>query len=246
MFSVVLFAALVAGENSADFHFRSCYGGAHSCYGGCYGSCYGWSSKAYYGGCYGSACHGGCGGGYTGCCGGWGGMGCYGGGGGCWGAPYAGYGSVCYGGCAGYGGGGCFGGCGGYLSPAYGVPGPVIGVPSGGVPVGAAPAVGEMRRDGVAVADGAPADRARIIFKLPEGAKLFVEGEYIPNAEVQKAFRTPLLEAGRTYVYSMRVETVKDGETLVGQTTVNVRAGRTEEVDFTAVEFKPEVKVVAR
>jgi uncharacterized protein (TIGR03000 family) len=239
MFSVVLFAALMAGENSADFHFRSCYGGAHSCYGGCYGSCYGWSSHAYYGGCYGKACHGGGYGSYSGC-GGCMGMGGYGGCGGCWGAPYAGYGSVCHGGCAGFGGG-CVGGCGGYLSPAYGVPGPVIGVP-----VGAAPAAGETRRDAVGMVDGAPVDRARIIFKLPQGAQLFVEGELIPNAEVQKAYRTPVLEAGKTYVYTMRIETEQEGQRLVGHATVNVRAGRTEEVDFTAVELKPELKVVSR
>jgi uncharacterized protein (TIGR03000 family) len=230
MFSVVLFAALMAGENTADFHFRSCYGGAHSCYGGCYGSCYGWSSKAYYGGCYGSACHGGCHGGYSGCSGC---MGCYGGcmgssyGGGCWGAPYAGYGS------------GCLGGCGGFASPAYGAPGPVIGIP-----VGAAPAVGEKREvAGVADVGG---DRARIVFKLPEGAKLYVEGFLIDNAAEQKVFRTPVLEAGKPYVYTMRVEVERDGEKLVGESLVNVKAGRTEEVDLTTVELKKDVRVAGR
>ncbi|MGL4554402.1 MAG: TIGR03000 domain-containing protein [Gemmataceae bacterium] len=259
MFSVVLFAALMAGENTADFHFRSCYGGAHSCYGGCYGSCYGWSSKAYYGGCYGSACHGGCHGGYSGCSGcigscyggctgsGYGGCSGSGCGGGCWGAPYAGYGSAC--------GGGCFGGCGGFSSPAYGVPSggcvgmpaggcigtPMMGAPvmEGGIPLGAAPAAAGSTE----LAGG---DRAKLIFKMPEGAKLFVEGQLIANAAEQKTFRSPVLDAGKTYTYSLRVEAEKDGEKLVGEKTVNVKAGRTEDVDLTAVELKKETKVAAR
>lgn len=238
MYSVVLLAALTAGENMADFGWKGGYGGAHSCYGGCYGSCYGgwagscygWSSRPYYGGCVGPACHGGC---YGGCYGG----GCYGGfggcyGGGCWGAPYAGYGPLL----PGYG---CAGGCGGYLSPAYGVPGPVI---TGPKVIGQGPAVGTP---GTALTQ-ATGDRARLNFTLPEGAKLFVEGVYIERAATLKSFRTPPLDPAKNYVYTVRVEVLKDGEAMYGEMVVNVRAGRTEDLDLTAVSLRRVIEPVSR
>lgn len=225
MFSVVLFAALMAGENTADFHYHhGCYGAIHSCYGGCYGSCYGWSHHFFhshshhcYGcwGCYGcSGCYG-CGGCY-GC------SGCYGG---CWGAPYAGYGP---------------------LVGHVGYYGPVIYTPVYTAPVITVPAVGGEASKSKSSTDKSSSDRALVIFKLPEGAKLFVENQLIANAAEQKTFRTPVLESGKNYVYSLRIESEKDGEKLVGESTLQVRAGRTEEVDLTTVELKKETKVAAR
>lgn len=242
MFSVVLLAALTAGENSADFHFRSCYGGSHSCYGACYGACYGGFGllgkhhKACYGGCYG-ACYGSCFGGcYGACYGSCMGMACYGCfgtcTGGCFGAPYAGYGPA-YSGCA--------GGCGGYISPAYGVPGPVIGVPMPATPSMPAPTTPSQE----AQSNGAD-NRARVVFTLPENAKLFVEGQLIENAAEIKTFRTPVLDVGKTYVYTIRIEVNKDGDKMVGETTLNVQAGREEKVDLTTVELKKVSAVATR
>jgi uncharacterized protein (TIGR03000 family) len=99
MYSIVLLAAMSAGENTADFGLRNHgqykYG---ICYGACYGACYdgyegyhwngGWGLP--YGG-YGPESHG-----------------------------HGGYGPPGY---------ACFGACGCYSSPAYGYPAPVIGGP---------------------------------------------------------------------------------------------------------------------
>jgi len=267
MFTIVLLTAMTAGENVAEFHPRGggCGGGA--CYGGCYGYTY---NTPYYGGCYGGAkhaCGGGCyGGGWAKCHGGscYGAAygGCYGVGytcsGGCWGASYSGYGPAPYssgacGGCAGYtpgyacgGGGGCGGytpgyacggGCGGYLSAAYGVQQPVVGVA-----VGATPA--EPRKLGL---EEAPlGNRARVVFTLPEGAKLFVDGNLIEKAAEQKAFRTPELTPGTKYYYTAKVELTKDGQTMAGTKRIYVTAGQTVEEDLTAVDMKPDVLVSTR
>jgi uncharacterized protein (TIGR03000 family) len=135
-------------------------------------------------------------------------------------------------------------GCGGYISPAYGVPGPVIGtpVPATPAPAPATPAPMDEEKKTSAI----ETNRAQVVFTLPENAKLYVEGQLIENASEIKTFRTPVLETGKTFVYSMRIVVEKDGEKLVGETTVNVQAGRTENVDLTTVELKRDVAVAAR
>jgi uncharacterized protein (TIGR03000 family) len=270
MFTVVLLTALTAGENVAEFHPRGgCYGGGcYGCSGGCYGgygSCYGCGggyTVPYYGGCYGSAWRGhncfGCGGCY-GCYGGyaWGHLNgvknygtcygaCYGMGysctGGCWGASYGCYGAGChggcYGGCAGgdMSGYGCGGGCGGYMSAGYGVPQAGVGVPVN-------PTDG-TKVDGKAGAE--LGNRARLVFTLPEGAKLFIDGVPVEISATQNAFRTPELKPGAKYFYEARVEIEKDGKVLRGTRRIYVSAGQTVEEDLTTVELKPDVEVFTK
>ncbi len=251
MYTLVLLTAMTAGENVAEFGLK----GGGGCNGFCYGGCYGYSyGSAYYGGCYGQAkwgcgCGGGCyGGGWAKCHGGacYGSCygGCYGVGytctGGCWGASYGCYGPApsfnC--GCGGgYGPAGynCGGGCGGYMSAAYGVPAPVIGV-------GAAPADGKR----LGLEDAPLGNRARLVFTLPEGAKLYVDGVLVEKAAEQKAFRTPELTPGQRYFYDAKVELSRDGKTLTGTKRIFVTAGATVEEDLTTVAMRDEVLVTTK
>lgn len=258
MFTVVLLTALTAGENVAEFHPRGgCYGygcyGCSGCYGG-YGSCYGCGggyAMPYYGGCCGG-CYGGCygscyGGSFGGCWGGCHGGACYGScygscygmgytcAGGCWGMPYGCYG--CSGGCYGVVGYGCGGGCGGYMSPAYGVPSAGVGIP-----IGAAidPTKADEKKDEMASALG---NRARLVFTLPEGAKLFIDGAPVEVTAERKSFRTPELKPGTKYFYEARVEVEKEGKKAAGTRKIYVSAGQTVEEDLTTVELKPDVLV---
>jgi uncharacterized protein (TIGR03000 family) len=234
MYSVVLLAALTAGESSPDFFFHRCHGchGCHGCYGchgcwggwgchgcaGCYG-CYG----ACYGSCYGGyGCYGGC---YGGCCGG-----CYGGGygyAGCWGAGYA-----------------CYGCCGGYDSAAYhgGHMAPMMGAPAGESIGKPKDEDGEMDKDkgkgkkgkgGKEVEpDSVSATRARVVVELPAASKLFIDDRAIENSATRRTFRTPELEKGQAYFYEVRAEVMVDGKPVSETRRVVVRAGETVKADF--------------
>jgi uncharacterized protein (TIGR03000 family) len=216
MYSVVLLAALTTGGETPAWHHR---GGCYGCYGACYGSCYA--------GCYG---------------------GTYWSGHGCWGLPYGCYGScACYGsyypgdcyGCNGcYGCSGCYG-CYGYGCYNYGcagcyggvvVPGPVETPPPmpggekgmGGTGEGAKDTGGSMAAN----------RRARLIVSLPDGAKLFVDGQEIKDVSTRKTFRTPVLEEGTTYYYEVRAEVMRDGKPATETRRVLVRSGEVSQADF--------------
>jgi uncharacterized protein (TIGR03000 family) len=213
MYSVVLMMALTGSADVPACH-RSC----HGCYGG---------------GCFGGGCHGGRGG--HGCHGGYGcnGGGCYGGGYGCYGGGYA-YG--CYGG--GYGGcyGGGYGGC-------YG--GGMIMAPAGTAPK----MEGGKKPEGIkAPTPGTPKPEAflptpaTIVVSLPAEAKLTIDGAATKSTSATRVFASPALEPGKEFVYNLKAELVRDGQTLTATKQVTVRAG--DETNVT-LEF-PEASLALR
>ena len=66
---------------------------------------------------------------------------------------------------------------------------------------------------------------AKVIFDLPEGANLFVEGQPIKGEAVTRQFNTPELVVGQTYFYTVRVDVTRDGKPLSETRRVIVRAG---------------------
>jgi uncharacterized protein (TIGR03000 family) len=163
-------------------------------------------------------CHGG-----GGCRGGRGRHGCTGGscyGGGCHGGGYGG----CYGG--GYGGcygGGCYGGV------SYG------GGCSGGyiVPMGKTEEKkGEKIGPGKEKKEGETDAAATVIVTLPADAKLIVDGNATVSTSAVRTFVTPVLEAGKEFVYNFKAEVVRDGKTVTLVKTVDVAAGREVSVSF--------------
>jgi uncharacterized protein (TIGR03000 family) len=190
--------------------------GGHGCYGG-YG---GYNGGGYYG-CYG--CYGCGGGGYYGS--GWGGYGCYGGGyGGCYGGGYgcAGYG--CYGGC--YGGG--YGGC-------YGSPYSPVGPVGPGVPV--------VPGDKVPVeklpnpkGPGDQTSRAKVVIDVPAQAKLYIDDQLMPDKAGKRVFVTPVLQAGQTYYYDVKLVVIRDGQEQAETTRVLLRSGDVVSASFPALQ----------
>lgn len=112
----------------------------------------------------------------------------------------------------------CYGWGHGYhaaVAPAYGA-----------VYVNAAPVAAPT-----AVADNT-ASVATVVVNLPTDAKLFVDGERVPMSSSTRSFRTPQLQAGRDYFYTMKVEAVRDGAAVEKSARVIVRAGETARADF--------------
>lgn len=145
-------------------------------------------------------CHGcwGCYGcwGCHGCWGCWGGWGCYG----ChhWGGYYGGY----------WGGGWGWGGYGGFSYPYYG------GLVYRTTP--AATVIARQQQD----------NTATVVVTLPASAKLTINGWTSKNTSETRRFRSPPLEKGRDYYYTVRAEMVRDGQTITQTREVAVRAGQ--------------------
>jgi uncharacterized protein (TIGR03000 family) len=206
MYSVVLLAAITTGDAAPAHGWTRKWGYAPS-HGACYGACYGY--------------------GYTG----WNGGHSYGAG--CWGASYGGY----------WPGYACHGGCGCYHSAAYGVPTPPVAVPMTYAPVDTPTKENgkdkEKEKDKGKGKDKIDDEnqqvRARLIFELPQGAQLYVDGSLIPNADTRKSFRTPALRRGEQYFYDLRAEVVRDGKTLVETRRVTLTAGEVIRADFSTL-----------
>jgi uncharacterized protein (TIGR03000 family) len=73
---------------------------------------------------------------------------------------------------------------------------------------------------------------ARINVRLPEGAKLTVEGQAVTLPAGAPVFRTPKLEPNRTYYYTLTAEVVRDGQKQTLTRNVAFRAGQEVAVDF--------------
>lgn len=257
MYSVILMAALTAsGPEAASFGHKhrascnGCYG--YSC-GGCYGGwscagcsgcwgcggCWGWGGGSSCGGCYGV--HGGyaqvaygiygCSGYHfhcQSCFGNYGGTACYGG---------------CYGSCIGCLGSytSCMGGC--YGTPIWYGHGTVIGPSHHGMESGnpmTMPA--EKVAPPTPKSDTPPAPKpaggaAKLIIDAPADAKLFVDD--MPIRSASRHFSTPVLEAGQTYYYTVRVESSRGVETR----RVLVRANEIARESFGAAKTDAVVKV---
>ncbi len=217
MYSMVLMAALTAGNATPYCHgCCGCWGGGWGCcgcwgggYGGCWGGCYG-GCYGGFGGCMG--CYGGCMGCYGGC------MGCYGG----WGGGYAG---------VGYGGGVT------YPGTIYGggmVPGAASGTTT--TPQGEPLPYPPEGKSKSSKEEARLSNRAKLVVELPPGAKLFIDDKPMKNVSGVRSFNTPDLEPGQAYYYMVRVESVRDGKPVSETRRVIVRAGQVARADFKDLE----------
>jgi uncharacterized protein (TIGR03000 family) len=73
---------------------------------------------------------------------------------------------------------------------------------------------------------------ATVVVRLPADAKLYVDGVACPLTSEERTFKTPRLQPGRQYYYTIRAELVRDGEPVVDSRRVLVSAGKRAEVDF--------------
>lgn len=77
---------------------------------------------------------------------------------------------------------------------------------------------------------------ARLDIKIPEGATLTVEGQTLKSG--QQSIQTPALEAGKDYVYTLKLENDRNGRKETLTRDVNFRAGEVIAVSFDAIVKK--------
>ena len=223
MYSVVLMAALVTSNGAPNWHNRSnCYcPPVQTCsyYAGCSG-CYGHSAPQGYGAA----------------------GGCYGYHGGCYGAFGHVYGVDNY-------QGGCYGCYGGHSG--YGIPVPVWTNPTPTAPArDPFPAINPKRDDKGGAEEIAPLkekqkekkileeqSKAKISIEVPEGAKLFVDGNLINVAPGTRTFQSPALAPGESYFYEVRLEISQNGQRRVEEQRVVVRSGQDALVRFQTLQL---------
>jgi len=97
------------------------------------------------------------------------------------------------------------------------------------MPKGSEPLPDPKKKDKDKTPTAAP---ATIVVSLPAGARLIVDGAPTNSTSENRTLVTPNLEFGSTYVYTMRAEIVRDGQTVALVQQVNVRGGETSAVQF--------------
>jgi uncharacterized protein (TIGR03000 family) len=73
---------------------------------------------------------------------------------------------------------------------------------------------------------------ALLNIRVPAEAEVWIEGDKTAQTGTDRVFRSPTLEAGRTYTYEVKVRWMKKGEPAEDTRTVRVRAGEQSRVDF--------------
>jgi uncharacterized protein (TIGR03000 family) len=73
---------------------------------------------------------------------------------------------------------------------------------------------------------------ARVVVKLPEDARLFVDNDPCPLTSAERSFDTPELQPGVTYHYTIRAELTREGQVVKQSKRVTVRAGQETVVEF--------------
>lgn len=76
-----------------------------------------------------------------------------------------------------------------------------------------------------AVAATTSTDKARVTIEVPTDAKVYVEDQATKTDGATRLFTTPSLQSGQDYVYTIRVEVIRDGRTLSETKKLTVRAG---------------------
>jgi uncharacterized protein (TIGR03000 family) len=221
---VAVIGALGASQAQAGWRHH------HGCCGSSGGS---WGSS---GGCWGSS------GGSWGSSGGsWGSSGgSWGSSGGRWGSSGGSWGSS----------GGSWGSSGGYGStggaykvitpgaPATSAPGPAPTTPPANAPAPSEPAPAEAGATPTAYHPtyGPLRTSAVLTVKVPADAKVFVNEHPTTSTGVEREYISRDLQAGAHYNYSVRVEFLRDGNTVSETKTVLLTAGQTANLDFTQAD----------
>jgi uncharacterized protein (TIGR03000 family) len=71
---------------------------------------------------------------------------------------------------------------------------------------------------------------AVIVVTVPAGAKVTFNGWTSSSTTTTRRFKTPVLEPGKEYAYTLRAELMQNGQNLVQTHQVVVRAGQETEV----------------
>jgi uncharacterized protein (TIGR03000 family) len=75
-------------------------------------------------------------------------------------------------------------------------------------------------------------DTARVTVKLPDDARLFIDGVACTLTSSSRTFNTPELNADQRYFYTLKAEVVRNGETVSKSQKVLLEAGKDVVVEF--------------
>jgi uncharacterized protein (TIGR03000 family) len=75
-------------------------------------------------------------------------------------------------------------------------------------------------------------NKAHLVVKLPDNAKLYVDDQLLKSGPSRRSFVTPDLQPGQAYYYVLRVEIERDGKPVSQSKRVIVRAGQNIEASF--------------
>jgi uncharacterized protein (TIGR03000 family) len=81
------------------------------------------------------------------------------------------------------------------------------------------------------VAEAAPSD-AILVVHLPDSARLTVDGNATTSTSDVRMFRTPELQDGKVYHYTLRAQVTQDGKTQTVTRRVSVRRGEETHVNL--------------
>jgi uncharacterized protein (TIGR03000 family) len=73
---------------------------------------------------------------------------------------------------------------------------------------------------------------ATIVVSLPADARLMVDGKATKSTSASRLFVSPALEPGQDYFYTLKAETVIDGQAVAASKRITVRAGKETRVSF--------------
>jgi uncharacterized protein (TIGR03000 family) len=80
--------------------------------------------------------------------------------------------------------------------------------------------------------DRGEADVAKVTVRVPQDAKVYVDGVLCPIESGKSTFETPKLQAGRQYFYTIKAQMLRDGQNVSESRRVIVQAGKSTSVEF--------------
>jgi len=75
---------------------------------------------------------------------------------------------------------------------------------------------------------------SRVIAMLPKDAKLWVDNVECPLTSTVRSFDTPPLDPSQKYAYNLKIQVVRDGQTLTQTQRAVITPGQPVQVDFNA------------
>jgi uncharacterized protein (TIGR03000 family) len=86
------------------------------------------------------------------------------------------------------------------------------------------------------VPKGELGSRALLTVELPADARLYIDGNLMTSVTSRRRIITPPLQAGQTYTYEVRVELIRNGQTLSRTQEVSLRPGEQTYARFANLE----------
>lgn len=78
--------------------------------------------------------------------------------------------------------------------------------------------------------------RAMMVLSVPADAKVFFQDQPTSSTGTRRQYRSPVLESGKTFMYTIRVEVERDGQLVANTQQPRVQAGSRVEIAFDLAE----------